>query len=509
MLSTSSGNDAWGGAKGSNSIIDHCSMGWTTDEQWGLYSNNENYTVQYSVLGPLPIHGADTKRAARLWNNDGQGNLTFDHNLIIHNVSRNFRGKVVGTATADFTNNIIYDWGYQTAYGTIGHLNYVNNYLKGTGKSTTGGYHWMYVDSGTSPQNFKVYCSGNKMINKDGSTHAITNDNWSGVTLKTAIGITKDDLYSASSFATNINGENVSTATTCENADAAYDHVIDFAGNGISSDKRTAIDQQCAYETRTGTGSAAVQPSTTPPRPTSTNTAFNAELPMNILPQSSKKKSLTTTMTEWTTTGNLHADLTPMTRPILMATTAVRVTQISSTTLTTLLLILSPRALLNFHPKLLLNLFLPLRLSRLKVSPLQEGVRTENLSAGGQNIGFIENGDWVMYRNVDFADGAKTFSAKLSGNAANIEIYTDSLDGTPAAKIAFKGTGKFRQLSGLHFQYSLNNWHARSLSEIHRRRWLPAEYGQLCFRQRDSVAKRQSSSQMFPLVIPLFRQART
>ena len=40
--STSSGNDAWGGAKGSNSIIDHCSMGWTTDEQWGLYSNNLN-----------------------------------------------------------------------------------------------------------------------------------------------------------------------------------------------------------------------------------------------------------------------------------------------------------------------------------------------------------------------------------------------------------------------------------------------------------------------------------
>ena len=39
--STSSGNDAWGGAKGSSSIIDHCSMGWTTDEQWGLYSNNE------------------------------------------------------------------------------------------------------------------------------------------------------------------------------------------------------------------------------------------------------------------------------------------------------------------------------------------------------------------------------------------------------------------------------------------------------------------------------------
>lgn len=48
----SGGDDAVGGAKGSDSIIDHCSFGWADDEQWGLYSNNVNYTVQYSVIGP-------------------------------------------------------------------------------------------------------------------------------------------------------------------------------------------------------------------------------------------------------------------------------------------------------------------------------------------------------------------------------------------------------------------------------------------------------------------------
>lgn len=172
---TSSGNDAWGGAAGSDSIIDHCSMGWTTDEQWGLYSNNTNYTVQYSVLGPADSWGGHKKGLHGFGIMLGKGSLTFDHNLIIHNVSRNFRGKVPGTEVADFTNNVIYDWGYQTAYGTIGHLNYVNNTLK-AGKSTTGGYHWMYVDSTTKPENFKVYCSGNRMINKDGSINGITND---------------------------------------------------------------------------------------------------------------------------------------------------------------------------------------------------------------------------------------------------------------------------------------------------------------------------------------------
>ena len=156
---TSSGNDGWGGAKGSYSIIDHCSLGWTTDEQWGLYSNNEYYTVQYSVIGPANSWGGHVKGVHGFGIMMGKGYLSFDHNLIIHNVSRNFRGKTQGTETADFTNNIIYDWGYQTAYGTIGHLNYVNNTLK-AGNSTTGGYHWMYVDSTTSPRNFKVYCAG-------------------------------------------------------------------------------------------------------------------------------------------------------------------------------------------------------------------------------------------------------------------------------------------------------------------------------------------------------------
>ncbi|MBP0987697.1 MAG: dockerin type I repeat-containing protein [Oscillospiraceae bacterium] len=250
---TSSGNDGWGGAKGSYSIIDHCSLGWTTDEQWGLYSNNEYYTVQYSVIGPANSWGGHVKGVHGFGIMLGKGYLSFDHNLIIHNVSRNFRGKTQGTETADFTNNIIYDWGYQTAYGTIGHLNYVNNTLK-AGNSTTGGYHWMNVDSTTSPQNFKVYCAGNRLINKDGSFHPITGDNWAGVTVKESIGITKNDLYSGTPFQTILNGENVSTAASCESAEAAYGHVISFAGNGISPEKRTAIDRQCAAETQNGTG---------------------------------------------------------------------------------------------------------------------------------------------------------------------------------------------------------------------------------------------------------------
>lgn len=251
---TSSGNDAWGGAKGSNSIIDHCSMGWTTDEQWGLYSNNEYYTVQYSVIGPADSWGGHDKGIHGFGLMMGKGNSTFDHNLIVHNVSRNFRGKIPGTLTADFTNNVIYNWAYQTAYGTIGHLNYANNTLK-MGSGTVSGKHYVNVDSSTNPQNFSIYCSGNRMLNRDNTVYAdVTYDNWNGITVKDGLGITKDSIKSNSPFQINKNGENISTVSTCESAEKSYDNVLAYAGNGIAPELRTAIDKQSAEECRTGTG---------------------------------------------------------------------------------------------------------------------------------------------------------------------------------------------------------------------------------------------------------------
>ncbi len=450
--STSSGNDAWGGAKGSNSIIDHCSMGWTTDEQWGLYSNNEYYTVQYSVLGPADSWGGHSKGLHGFGIMMGKGYLTFDHNLIIHNVSRNFRGKVEGQETADFTNNIIYDWGYQTAYGTIGHLNYVNNTLK-AGNSTTGGYHWMYVDSGTKPENFKVYCAGNQMIMKDGSLNSITYDNWSGVTLKTAIGITMDDLHSDSAFQTIVNGENVSTATTCESAEASYQHVIDFAGNGISSDKRTAIDQQCAKETADGTGSCS---GTSAYDSSQTNLdKYNIQCGVTYTyPSAVMTKEITDNDNdgmddEWEELRGLNPnDPTDINGDYCgLGYTNIEY-YINDLTVNAF-----PEGVVELSPttgSLVYNS--PFEQIEAEDFAAQEGIRTEDTSdeSGNQNIGFVENGDYVMYKRLDFEDGAKSFTARLSGNTAGIELYLDSLN-TPAASISYAGTGSFSKWETVTF----------------------------------------------------------
>ena len=445
--STSSGNDAWGGAKGSNSIIDHCSMGWTTDEQWGLYSNNLNYTVQYSVLGPADSWGGHKKGLHGFGIMLGKGNLTFDHNLIIHNVSRNFRGKIPDQYTADFTNNIIYDWGYQTAYGTIGHLNYVNNTLK-AGKSTTGGYHWMYVDSTTKPQNFKVYCAGNRLINKDGSFHSITNDNWSGVTVKDSIGITKNDLYSASPFQININGENASTATTCESAAASYDHVIAYAGNGISSNKRTAIDQQCANETKNGTGScsgtSAYDSSVTDLNKYSIQCGVTYNYPSAVLKKEIVDNDNDGMADDWELARGLDPNDPSDYKGDYCNKGYMNIEYyINDLTVDSFpkgVVELSPTG--TFTPVPSVSAFETIEAESYKS---QENVRTEDLASGGQNIGYITNGSWAMYRKVDFGDGARSFKGLLSGNAASIELYLDSLSGTPAATIKFPGTSGFSE----------------------------------------------------------------
>ena len=448
--STSSGNDAWGGAKGSSSIIDHCSMGWTTDEQWGLYSANEYYTVQYSVLGPADSWGGHKKGLHGFGIMLGKGYLTFDHNLIIHNVSRNFRGKVEGQETADFTNNIIYDWGYQTAYGTIGHLNYVNNTLK-AGNSTTGGYHWMYVDSSTKPQNFKVYCAGNRMINKDGTFNSITSDNWSGVTVKESIGITKDDLYSASPFQTIVNGENVSTAATCESAEASYEHVISYAGNGIAPDKRTAIDQQCAYETKTGTGSCsgteAYDSTVTDLDKYSIKCGVTYQYPSAVTTKDITDSDNDGMADDW----ELARGLDPTDPTDYKGDYCGQGYMNIEYYINDLTVDSFPAGVVELSPEKSVPAVSAFETIEAESYAVQEGIRTEDLSAGGQNIGFIENGDYTMYRKVDFGTGARSFKGLLSGNPAVIELYLDSISGTPAASVSFPGTSGFSDYQSFEF----------------------------------------------------------
>ena len=442
---TSSGNDAWGGSKGSDCIVDHCSIGWASDEQWGLYSNNSNYTVQYTVIGPANSWGGHDKGIHGFGIMMGNSNLTYDHNLIIHNVSRNFRGKIPGTGVADFTNNIIYDWGYQTAYGTIGHVNYVNNTLK-AGNSTTGGYNWINVDSTTNPQNFKVYVSGNRLINKDGSINGITYNNWDGINVKDGIGITKDNLKTSYPFTIGLNGENLSSTVGCESAEASYEHVISFAGNGIAPDKRTAIDQQCAAETKNGTGqcsgTAAYNSSVSDLNKYNIKCGVTYSYPAGITQKEITDSDYDGMADDW----ELARGLDPNDGSDYAGDYCGKgymnieyyINDLTVNSFPEGVVTLSPESDTSPQPSIpSVSAF-----SRIEADSYADwkGIVTEEHSGGQNNIACISNGDWVRYNKIAFGGGARSFYATMSGNACTLEFFLDEIKGDPVATAYFPGS---------------------------------------------------------------------
>lgn len=444
---TSSGNDAWGGAAGGNSIIDHCSLGWSSDEQWGLYSKNDNYTCQYTVIGPANSWGGHDKGIHGFGIMFGRANFTFDHNLIIHNVSRNFRGKVTDQNAADFTNNIIYDWGYQTTYGTIGHVNYVNNTLK-RGNSTVSGIHYASVSDN---DNFKLYLTGNRILNKDNTVANAENNNWSAIGYNGSKN--QSTTESSAHFPIMINGEDVSTSITCESAADSYEHVIQYVGNGISPDKRTAIDKQCAEETKNGTGScsgtAAYDSSVSDLTKYKIECGVTYNYPSAVLTKEITDADNDGMADDWELARGLDPTDPNDYKEDYLGQGYMNIEYyINDLTVDSF-----PPGVVECSPENAVDPISAFETIEAETFSTTNGVRAEdNASAsGGQNVGFVTDGSYMMFRKVDFGDGARSFKATLSGNAAGIEFYIGSISGTPAATVSFPGTSGFADYQEFEF----------------------------------------------------------
>ncbi len=73
----------------------------------------------------------------------------------------------------------------------------------------------------------------------------------------------------------------------------------------------------------------------------------------------------------------------------------------------------------------------------------QSGVQTESCTEGGENVGYIENGDYAVYSNIDFGSGAASFQARVASatSGGNIEIRLDGPNGTLIGTCPVAGTG--------------------------------------------------------------------
>ncbi|WP_010494729.1 carbohydrate-binding protein [Paenibacillus elgii] len=95
----------------------------------------------------------------------------------------------------------------------------------------------------------------------------------------------------------------------------------------------------------------------------------------------------------------------------------------------------------------------------------QSGVETESSSEGGLNLSHIDEGDYVVYKNIDFGSGASIFEARAASNTGGgtIEVRLDGLTGTLAGTCVLPGTGGWQTwitkscginaISGMHDLY--------------------------------------------------------
>ncbi len=76
----------------------------------------------------------------------------------------------------------------------------------------------------------------------------------------------------------------------------------------------------------------------------------------------------------------------------------------------------------------------------------QSGIQTETCTEGGENIGYIEDGDYAVYSGVDFGSGKTSFTARVSSGTSggNIELRLDSITGTLVGVCFVPATGDFQ-----------------------------------------------------------------
>lgn len=152
----------------SNSIVDHVSAAWYTDEGVSITDGARDITLQHSIIGP-GWHNPDGD-GSQIEGKTPMANISVHHNLYIHNDARNPRtGEKEGPGVElDFRNNVISNWNQSRAGysggGEPSFNNFVNNYYIGGPGNSSGDNIFLSADALT-----RIYQSGNILdLDRDG-----------------------------------------------------------------------------------------------------------------------------------------------------------------------------------------------------------------------------------------------------------------------------------------------------------------------------------------------------
>lgn len=241
-----SGNelDAIWGREQKNIIIDHCSFSWATDEVASFY-DNENFTMQWCIISESLYESVHTKGRHGYGGIWGGAGATFHHNLLAHHSSRNprFNGAryttTPETELVDHRNNVVFNWGGNSAYGGEGgNYNMVANYYK-PGPAAGGEKRYRIVEPYGSAEiplgrwfvkdNFVEGYPEVSADNRNGGVQNLSED-------ELALALAEEPFNYAP----------VSTETALE----AYNSVT--SGAGANFPRRDPVDSRIAEEARSG-----------------------------------------------------------------------------------------------------------------------------------------------------------------------------------------------------------------------------------------------------------------
>ena len=228
-----------------NVIIDHCSMSWSIEEAATFY-DDKYITVQWCLVGESLNNSFNSK------GNHGYGGVwggqyaSYHHNLIADNYSRNprFNGARAHDTVAvlDYRNNVIFNWGDNSAYGGevtikggLSHINMINNYYQ-SGPATSSSKKDRIIQP--YDLNGRWYINGNFVTGYP----KVTADNWNGGVQMKSWQYYMDSVKVDTPFT-------VAPVIT-QTAEKAYELVV--AQAGASYPHRDSVDLRMINQIKTG-----------------------------------------------------------------------------------------------------------------------------------------------------------------------------------------------------------------------------------------------------------------
>jgi hypothetical protein len=236
-------------------IIDHCSFSWSTDEVASFYSNT-NFIFQWCIVSESlynSIHEKGNHGYGGIWGGD---KASFHHNLLAHNSSRNPRmngARYEGgwNEQVDHRNNVIYNWGFNSAYGgepsdidgNKARYNIVNNYYKAGPATSAGGVSYRIFDP---DEQTEVAGAGYSYFYVDGNYTEgypdVSADNWDG-----GIQNVSESVIEEIKLEIPVPAQPITEMSALE----AYGHVMAYSGCVLPN--RDTLDERIIKETINGT----------------------------------------------------------------------------------------------------------------------------------------------------------------------------------------------------------------------------------------------------------------